>query len=917
MADKNKNTKPIEYIEERNYLLQEIPYQDVRNAWFTLSHLLLDDGAKVLDMGCGSGAQTYTMAALNPKIKFVGVDKSKKTIREAKEKYQLHNLEFKVGDISGDLFDSESIDAIINSFTLHQVFSNARYNERIVSDTLRKQFSMLKNDGTMFIRDYAKPPEGEFVLLEMHDEDSSGEELSELCEADLLVWYSEHARPKQDPGCGGFFLEELPPRFPRTRLFRLPYKWAYEFIMRKDNRDIWESHLPFEYTFYTESDFKRELRALGARVQYCAPHWDDDYIRKNFEGHFRLITNTGDQLGDPPTSFIAVARKQPERASLSVKERRITPEENGILDIKTLRNQTDGTLVDVVTRSKEIAEILPYRISDEGRLYIFLHDGVVRGITNAVRRSGLNIDGREWSGHMLEAISTDYNNILKMDIITEESTQNFAKSCLGLKVHRNTLIETGPSYYPDPNYIDERVHSYYIKIEDGKKVIAPKNQILETHKFREKGVIREFNAQTVLDAITVGLIPNSRLELQILSLMQHLDIKAENWISKDINIASGEITQSFKVREFLRKSSNNDKRFKEVKGSAGQLRTINSIFVEEGQSQGGQTGLSSEHVDFVLSDEKTINTAVILPLTKSEKGDIHAGFSVKHMPVPQRFEGNGLSVSAPQYNIPKEIKNYKMLKQFIAEKFGVTPNMVLKLGESYFSHVGITPQRIHPFAIVAPPKTFTDPNTRFMPVYQYMLLWKSISKEQHFMTTLARAYRYLPEHMKLQAKRDVKIILDDIFKTAQPDWSMPASVKPTPTKEFNVIDTPTPEDINAESVDKKSTPKTEEKAPKRKEKKKKERRRKRRLGLVAKTTEDQLDSENNSDPESLEEENKKNKKPQEPTDLSPDIQDNENDKKEAAKHMDLSLIEDFESELDEIKQALEEEQDNKPQPEEW
>ncbi|MGH1375773.1 MAG: class I SAM-dependent methyltransferase [Alphaproteobacteria bacterium] len=891
----------IDYIEERNYMLREIPYPTVRKAWFTLSHLLVHEGAHVLDMGCNNGELTYAMAVLNPKVRFTGIDKSRKTIKDAKEKYQTHNLEFKVGDISADLFEAESVDAIINSFTLHQVFSNARYNERIVSDTLRKQFSMLKDDGVMFIRDYAKPKQGEFVLMEMHDDESTGEELSELSEVDLLMWYSEHARPKQDPGCGGFFLEELPPRFPRTRLFRLPYKWAYEFIMRKDNREIWESHLPFEYTFYTVQEFRNELRSLGARVQYSAPHWDDDHIRKKFEGHFRLLDLNGDPVGDPPTSFIAVARKQPERASLNVKERRISQDEPSLLEVKTLRDQKRGNLLDVVTRNKELAEILPYRIGEEGRLYVYLHDGVIRGITNSVRRSGTNIDGREWSGHMLETISTIYKDVSDLGTPDADATKRFAKSYLGMSAKIGGIMEEGPAYYPDPNYIDERVHTYYIPVDDEKKTFSPKRKILETHRFQAKGVVKEFSAQTVLDAIAVGLIPNSRLELQLLSLMQHLNIKAENWISKDIKVEEGEITRTFKVREFLKQISNSDKRFKEVKGSAGQLRTINSIFVEEGQSQGGRTGISSEHIDFVLSDEKTINTAVVLPLTKSLKGDIHAGFTVEHMPVPQRFEGNGLSISAPQYNIPKEITNYKMLKQFIAEKFGVTPDLVIKLGESYFSHIGITPQRIHPFAITSPPTVFKDPGITFIPIYQYMLLWKSISKEQHFMTTLARAYRYLPEHMKLQAKRDVKIILDDIFKSAQPDWSMPTAISPTDSKVIHLRDdddeltpdTPTP------ASEKPKTKKTAD-SHKKREKRKKESLKKRLMGLKGEENEaEDLDSLTDASVESLEKENKKSK---------------EN------ATIDISLIDDFEDELDAIRQVLEEEEpdpDDEPKPEKW
>ncbi len=888
----------ISYIEKRNEVLKDISYNNVRRAWFNMSHLLLDEGSKILDMGCGDGDVTYAMAALYPKMQFIGIDKSIKTIKSAKARLKLANLKFKIGDVSGDLFEKDTIDAIINSYTLHEVFSNARYNERIVSDTLRKQFTMLKNNGQMFIRDYAKPMQGEFVLLEMHDDKSTGEKLKDLSEADLLVWYSEQARPKQDPGCGGFFLEELEPRFPRTRLFRLPYKWAYEFIMRKDSREIWESNLPFEYTFYTEQDFRRELRSLGARVQYSAPHWNDDHIKKYFDGHFRLLSSSGDPLGDPPTSFIVVAQKKLENTSLVVKERRITKDSDGILNIKTVINQSNGALSDLVTRDKELAEILPYRLNDEGRLYIYLHDGIIRGITNAVKRSGVNIDGRTWSGHMLEAISTNLMNIKELGIIDAEKTDKFTKLYLGLKPQNNAVMEKGNTYYPDPNYIDERITTYFVNIQKDNKHIAPKRQILETHRFREKGMLREFNAQHVIDAIAVGLIPNARLELQILSLMHHLKVKAENWISKDISVVAGEITNKLEISEFLRQAGNNDKRFKEVKDQAGQIKTINSIFIEEGQSNGWRKGISSEHVDFVLSDEKTINTAVVMPLTKSTKRDIHAGFVVKYMPVPQRHENNGLSASVPQFNIPKEITNNKMLKQFIAEKFGLTPDMVLKLGESYFSHVGITPQRIHPFAILAPPDEFKNTDIKFLPIYQYMLLWKSISKEQHFMTVLARAYRYLPAHIGLKAKKDVKLMLDNIFREAQPDWSLPAAAPATKpeTTEFNKKSSGTDKDDNNKTP--KLNIKKANKKTKTKVQEKKEKRRKKKLGLGA-SKDDEAELNNNEDSG------------------DPEIAEAKNKKKEAAKNIDISLVEDFEYEVNEIKDALEDDFDEKPTPDKW
>ena len=779
MADETLTPETTEsHREKRNLLLKDIEPEIIRKAWFTLSHLLLPDGAKVVDMGCDDGAMTYAMAAINPKLKFTGLDKSKRQINKAKEKYKLHNLDYKIGDVSSEIFEPESIDGIVNSYILHEVYSGSRYNERIVSDTLRKHFKMLKKGGVMFIRDYSRPPPEEFVLMEMPDLPSRGKELSKLSEAELLMWYAEHARPRQDPGCGGFFLEELPERIPRTRLFRLPYKWAYEFIMRKDDRKQWDAELPMEYTFFTQREFKKELRGLGARVQYSGPYWDEDIINEKFEGHFRLYQDDGTPLGHPPTCFIAVATKLAERKSLNIEERRPSTIDSGNLKINAMRDQNTGEIMDVVSRDIDLSEIIPYRLDDEGRLKVYLHDGIARSIANAVPRGGFNIDGRVWSGHMIEAISVDGEAMSTMEEYDVKHSALFARDYLGLKPKAGAILEHGPDYYPAPDYIDEKIKTFYLDVEEKKGEITPKNLYGHHEKFQAKGAVREIDAQQVLNAITVGMIPNARLELQILSLFQHLGLKAETWSDKKLKLEMGKITERMNLKKLLRSLGEKDFRFKEIKGTAGQLRPVHSVFVEEGASRGSMAGLTSQDVDFVIHDDRTINTVVVLPMTKDLKGEIHAGVNLKYLPIPQRHEGNGLTISAPSFNLPPEVRNQKEIKRFIAEKMGVTVDMVMKMGESYYAHVGLTPQRIHPYAIAAPPHCFKDPGTKFIPFYQMALLQRFISKEPHFMTVIARAYRYFNDEMRFDAKLQTKAIVKQRFESAQPDWGIPISYEP-------------------------------------------------------------------------------------------------------------------------------------------
>ena len=786
------------YFEERKTLLKDIGWKTVRKAWFSMSHLLLDEDAHVLDVGCADGAMTYAMAVIFPHIHFTGLDKDKRKISKASTQYERPNLDFKIGDTTSEIFEPGSLDAIINSFTLHTIFSNARYNERIVNKTLDNQFRMLKDRGQMFIRDFVRPPPEEFVLMEMPDEQSTGDELNQLSEADLLLWYAEHARPRQDPGCGGFFIEELPPRFPDTRLFRLPYKWAYEFVMRKDDREQWERELPMEYTFFTSREFRKALHDLGARVQYSAPHYDDNYIQENFENKFKLFADDGAPLDYPSTSFVAVARKMSERKSLYIEERRPSKALESSLSITAVRDTRTGALIDTVSRNIQVREILPYRVDENGRLKVYLHDGIARSIANAVPRSGINIGQRQWSAHMIEAIAVNADTMENINIAAPENAADFMRTTIGLKPQKGKTVEEGPDFYPSPDYINERIFTFYVAVEKAGRANTPKNVLNYAGRFQAKGQIREMDAQQILNAIAVGMIPNARLELQILALFQKLGIKAENWNTRNFSAQVAKITANMKVRDILRQLRDSDQRFKDVKGTAGQLRPVQSTFVEEGRSRGARTGLSAEDVDFVVHEEKTINTAVVLPVIKSAKNDLFAGFLMPHLPVPQRFTGKGVTMSAPSVNLPPGIISQKMAKAYLAEKFGVLPDMVFKLGESYYTHLGLTPQRVHPYAIATPPDYFKDPNTFFMPFHQLMIMGLSMASSTHFMVTVARSFRALPDQMRYDMEREASLMVGMEFMETKPKWSLPLTYEPAPY--HTDVQTPDPAPINAPNL---------------------------------------------------------------------------------------------------------------------
>lgn len=765
----NKNTLDLYQqrldatIEARNLVLSEgeIDWDTLRSAWFNMAHLLLPDDAHVVHMGCGDGSLTFAMAALYPHIHFTGLDKNKARVSAANKRFDLDNLDFKIGDATSSLFPKRSLDAIIDSHFLHSVYSGTDYNELAIHDTLKRHYDMLKVGGQLFVKDFAGPRHDEFVLLELPDEDSDSDDIEDFSDAELLVWFSEHVRPAQDFGYSGFFLEELPSQFEGSRLFRLPHKWAYEFIMRRHQREDWAKESPIEYTFFTSREMRESLGFLGMRVPYAAPHWDERMIREDFADSFRMYSDDGSALDYPAASYITLGIKTNERESLQVLERRPAHRDNAPLSIVTMRNEKTNILSDIVRLDYDVSEVLPYYITEEGRLKVYLHTGRVRSVANTIPRAGKNISRQRYSGHMIEPLAIEVNNLPDIDALTDQICAEFTQAYCGLKAQKRSLLEKGPDYYPAADYIDQRILSYYIAVMPPRDehVIPPKG-FFTRYQFQEQGHLKAFDAQQILDAIGVGLIPNAHLEVKILALFAHLNLKPENWTSKDIQFQKSEAIKPKDTKKAFDDLLAEEAAFEVSSETAGQLRQVNSIFVEEGQARGSLKGLAHEQVSFVMQDGNTDNIAVVLPLAKGIKGEVQAGVLMDQMPVVQQHEGNGAMVMAPRYILPAGVTNLRQVKTYLADKLSVKPENIIKMGEPYFTHLGVTPQKIYPFAVAVSPKAMGYTQAHFVMPVQL----SSMKVDAQLATLISRAYRYLGQDLQLDAKMSAKF-------TAQRSWN--------------------------------------------------------------------------------------------------------------------------------------------------
>jgi trans-aconitate methyltransferase len=95
----------------------------------TLVDLLHSDtayprGSRVLEAGCGVGAQTVTLARRSPEARFTSVDVSADSVAEAERRSGragLTNVEFRQGDIFDLPFDAESFDHVFVCFVLEHL----------------------------------------------------------------------------------------------------------------------------------------------------------------------------------------------------------------------------------------------------------------------------------------------------------------------------------------------------------------------------------------------------------------------------------------------------------------------------------------------------------------------------------------------------------------------------------------------------------------------------------------------------------------------------------------------------------------------------------------------------------------------------------------------------------------------------
>ncbi|MCB9987690.1 MAG: class I SAM-dependent methyltransferase [Rhodospirillales bacterium] len=696
-----------------------------------VSCLLLPDGSTVLDLDCGTGALTAAMAALNPRLRFIGADRARQAVMRARARFRhIENLSFEIADSAHIRRAAESVDAVTASNVLGTLYSRADYDEEKVAAGLESMIRLLKPDGTLVICDYAMPPADEEVQIEFpipwRDNRSFrlfGNPLAQTQgerEIALLQWFAENARARD--AVKGFFLEEISPHVPHTRLFRLPARWAYEFIVRKVNIRNFRADIGHQFAVLGEADYDRILaRRIGARVTYTAPWRDAHTARAHFDGAFRLYTADGKPRPHMPAAHIVIARKTAPGRALRLEELRPSPAPAASLTLQAVRDERTGEVSDVVARDLPRADIIPYFRGTDGRIKVVLRADAEKDLANTVPRTRRNLDGKRWSGHMPAPATFGADELEGFDHASAAAVARLMIQKLDLCPAHGKMFETGLHGYPSPGMIDERLETLFIEIQ------SPDFAALRVAGPRDALGLKAFDAEDVLRATGAGVIPSAWLDIQIQTLMKKHGMPVTPWLHEAVPLAydpppDDRLLSAAKILKQKPKKPDAPAQamyvfgrngakwpcvsgaFRPIRGRAGQVSTHRSSFVEQGRVDGTWRSLAAHEADFATPAADMLNIAAIMPLTEDLQGNTLAGFEFVEMPVPARFGQSEAMLTLPTLPLPASVTDIDSARSYIAAQFDVEVARVAPMGESFFTFIDMTPQRVYPFMLTRYPR---------------------------------------------------------------------------------------------------------------------------------------------------------------------------------------------------------------------
>ena len=645
-------------------------------AAFLSAHLVTDPGARILDLGCGSGALSARLAALAPGAQVTGLDIDPQSVALAREKYPLPNLSFEVGDAAAV---HDGVDAVVSCSMLHHVYTYGPrpYDEDAAEAAVRAHVASLRPGGLLVLRDFCVDGTPEETCLLDVGQVPGADGKSDV---DMLRDFAIRARPL-DPLGSGFPLEDLGDAGDGLRRFRLPRRWSAEFLLRKDYRTDWEIELREQYAFWTIGRFARIAEASGTRVIRAAPVHNPWILQHRFVGRTRRFDERLRPLPWPATNMVLVAQRVPSGRALRLREQRLDDAAPSYLRQTSWSGA--GQVYDLIQRPTGALDFLPYAIVD-GRLRVLARSGWPRPAMVMMRRGG-DVGEEIRSGHAVEMISLASDGL---DPVADFQARS------GIAAPDGASFEQLLAFLPTAGIVDEATKGFAVRLDDLPPLgPAPRPAGLDF----DAGTLQPFDAQGLLRAAEIGILPEGRLELMIRALSHRLSLPCGNWVGETFAPAAGDVATAA-WEEVARPC---EVPFVPEHNGAGFLRRVRSLFSEELHGPDGPVPGARQALEMAIPARHSTWTVSILAVCGDTAGQILIGIERRILPAAQLRFGDAALPRVPAWRVAVLPDAADPLLMAAAHAAGCAPESLTRLGAAYHPSLGITPERVQPFVVPA------------------------------------------------------------------------------------------------------------------------------------------------------------------------------------------------------------------------
>lgn len=610
----------------------------------------------VADMGMGSGTGSEALAALYPSIRVTGVDINPEMVQRAASRYQRPNLDFRAGDIGKPCFEPDSLDAIFDSSVLHHVTSFNGYRPEEAALALEHQVDQLRTHGSLIVRDFVRPAEGE-VLLDLPE-----------TTAPLFRRFAQEFRYLKPAGERGFPFQELPAR-PGWCRFRCQHHHAVEFVLRKDYQSDWETEVLEEYTYFTQQEFEAHFHRLGLRILASTPLWNPWIVSNRFEGQLELRDVEEKPLGFPPTNYLIVGEKVAAGTGVMFRPGS-SLEPAGFLEFTSYQHRELSFVRELVRRPNVTVDTLPY-FEQDGELYVLARKSYPRPLMSLCRS---RLDNALSPTYVTEPIS-----IICGDKPLAQTVEEALNSWAGIPSEDILEFGEGSTTYPSPGGVQEEIRCFFVRVTP---------MMVNTPRARDQ--VRAIEVGQLLRAAQVGGLPDARLETHCFELMRRLGgRKPGPWIGETVSLHDqdqpppvtglAELLQRPPRRAYRRCTHKVDflslqrRRFEELDARGNVLRAVDLEYVEPVRT--------------------SLNTVAVAPLWKHD-GTVYFGLMDEDLPAAQCFSGHSNHLQAPAWRLPSSVTCLDGLVAFLRAALlrenGVEVRDAFALGGPYFPSPGVT-----------------------------------------------------------------------------------------------------------------------------------------------------------------------------------------------------------------------------------